>query len=79
MGEMLTMLESCFDRLQNLNIQPTLGNMEKLVSTLYDLREIYGRIKESEVVKDGKDSGADTGAADPENGPAADPEGRDDH
>ena len=34
-------LEACFDRLQSLDIMPTLPNMEKLVQTLYDLRDIY--------------------------------------
>ncbi|MBR2209888.1 MAG: hypothetical protein IJ896_00205 [Fibrobacter sp.] len=43
---MLEKLESCFDRLQTLDIKPTLDNMEKLVQTLYDLREIYNELKE---------------------------------
>lgn len=34
-------LMACFERLQRLDIQPTLSNMEVLVQTLYDLREIY--------------------------------------
>lgn len=41
-------LESCFDRLQNLDIKPTLNNMELLLQTLYDLREIYNELKEGE-------------------------------
>ena len=41
-------LEKCFDRLQNLEIKPTLGNMEILVQTLYDLREVYNAIKDGE-------------------------------
>ena len=45
-------LEACFDRLQSLDIQPTLGNMEKLVQTLYDLRDIY-----IEITKDGEEDG----------------------
>ena len=40
-------LERCFDRLQSLDIQPTLTNMEKLVQTLYDLREIYKELEEN--------------------------------
>ena len=48
MSEIENKLEQCFERLQSLNIQPTLGNMEKLVQTLYDLREIYQEIKEGE-------------------------------
>ena len=43
---MLEKLEACFDRLQSLNITPTLGNMEKLVQTLYDLRDVYNELKE---------------------------------
>ena len=34
-------IEACFNRLQELDIQPTLPNMEKLVQTLYDLRDVY--------------------------------------
>lgn len=45
---MLEMLEECFDRLQTLDIRPTLENMEKLLQTLYDLREIYKRLKEEQ-------------------------------
>ena len=39
-------LEACFSRLQDLDIKPTLTNMEKLVQTLYDLREVYNELKE---------------------------------
>ena len=53
-------LSACFDRLQSLDIKPTLGNMEKLVQTLYDLREIYNTIKEG----------------DADGGQAPDPDGR---
>jgi hypothetical protein len=55
-------LEQCFERLQNLDIKPTLGNMELLVQTLYDLREIYNELNKEE----GPDGRAE-----------ADPEGRD--
>lgn len=41
-------LEACFDRLQTLEIQPTLANMEKLVQTLYDLRELYNKLEEDD-------------------------------
>lgn len=41
---MLEKLEQCFERLQNLQIKPTLGNMEILVQTLYDLREVYQQL-----------------------------------
>lgn len=51
---MLEKIERCFERLQKLDIKPTLTNMETLVQTLYDLREIYNEIKE------GKDDGRKT-------------------
>ena len=41
-------LEECFERLQRLNIVPTLENMEILVQTLYDLREIYNKLGEDD-------------------------------
>lgn len=41
-------LEACFNRLQTLEIQPTLANMEKLVQTLYDLRELYNELEEND-------------------------------
>lgn len=34
-------IEACFERLQSLDIAPTLSNMEKLLKSLYDLREVY--------------------------------------
>jgi hypothetical protein len=51
-------LTACFKRLQKLNIQPTLGNMELLVQTLYDLRDVYNELERME-----SDGGQ---AADPE-------------
>lgn len=48
---MLEKIEDCYKRLQTLDITPTLANMEILVQTLYDLRDIYNTIK------DGDDSG----------------------
>ena len=56
-------IEACFERLQGLDIKPTLTNMEILVQTLYDLRDVYNSIKEDNT--DGR--------------PQADPDGRDDH
>lgn len=47
-------IEACFNRLQGLDIKPTLTNMEALVQTLYDLREIYGKLKEMEGVENGR-------------------------
>ena len=39
-------LEACFERLQRLDIRPTLENMEILVQTLYELRQIYNELGE---------------------------------
>ena len=51
-------IEACFKRLQTLDIMPTLTNTEKLLQTLYDLREVYNELnKEGE--KDGR-TAADT-------------------
>ena len=46
MEELTAKLDACFSRLQDLQIKPTLGNMEILVQTLYDLREVYNELKE---------------------------------
>ena len=45
---MLKKLEESFERLQTLEIRPTVDNMEKLLQTLYDLREVYQKLKEGE-------------------------------
>lgn len=45
---MLEKLEACFLRLQELDIKPTLNNMESLLQTLYDLRGIYNELKARE-------------------------------
>lgn len=45
MEQELEKLEACFNRLQTLDIKPTLDNMEKLVQTLYELREVYQKLK----------------------------------
>ena len=39
-------IEACFTRLQTLNIQPTKSNMEILLQTLYDLKEVYDEMGE---------------------------------
>ena len=48
-------LESCFERLQGLEIKPTVDNMEKLLQTLYELREVY-----QELCKGDDENAADT-------------------
>ena len=54
MEEMKVTLSACFDRLQNLQIKPTLNNMEILVQTLYDLRDVYSKLNEMEGSKDAR-------------------------
>lgn len=61
MDEIRELLDACFTRLQSLNIQPTLTNMENLVQTLYDLRAVYNKL--SEVETDGRRA-ADPGGQD---------------
>ena len=41
-------IAECFERLQGLEIKPTIGNMEKLLQTLYDLRAVYQQMEEAE-------------------------------
>lgn len=41
MEEWARKLEAAFQRLQNLQIQPTLSNMELLTASLYDIRDVF--------------------------------------
>ena len=41
MKEWADKLEAAFNRLQNLQIQPTLKNMELLTASLYDIRDVF--------------------------------------
>lgn len=63
MDEILTKLNTVYNRLQKLDILPTRANMENLLQDLYDIREVFDKLKEAE--KNG--------------GTAADSERRDDH
>lgn len=56
---------ACFESLQGLTIQATLGNMETMLQALYDLREIHGTLGEIGGEADGRHT--------------PDPDGRDDH
>lgn len=56
-------IEACFTRLQGLDIKPTLTNMETLVQTLYDLREVY---QELEGLENVGESGKDGSTPDPD-------------
>ena len=47
-------IEACFDRLQGLEIRPTVSNMETLLQTLYDLREVWQELNEKETDTDGR-------------------------
>lgn len=49
-------LENSFDRLQDLDIKPTLNNQEKLLQTLYDLREAYELLEGDENGRTAPDS-----------------------
>lgn len=60
---MSEIIKNCYERLQTLGIAPTLGNMEILLKTLYDLRSVYQKLKEMEATTDGTDNGT---AADPQ-------------
>lgn len=46
MKEVLEKVNACFERLQTLDVTPTLNNMEKLLQTLYDLRDVYNEIEQ---------------------------------
>ena len=59
---MLEKLEKCYERLQTLNILPTKDNMEALLQTLYDIRDVHNELKEE--MANGRNDG-----------PPADPEG----
>ena len=41
-------LNECFERLQRLKIDPTIDNMEILLQTIYDLREVYNKLGEDD-------------------------------
>lgn len=56
-------LNACFTRLQQLDLQPTRKNMENLLQTLYDLRDVYNELEKLELEGGESDGRA---AADPE-------------
>lgn len=51
---LLQKLNNSFYRLQDLQIKPTLGNMEILVATMYDLKDVYNALKEMESKNNGE-------------------------
>lgn len=51
-------LNAAFQRLQTLGIQPTLGNLQKLLQSLYDIREVYDELMKTKGAEtDGKGEG----------------------
>lgn len=42
---MIGKLSACYERLQKLQIAPTKNNMELLLQTLYDLKDIYNHLE----------------------------------
>lgn len=50
----LEKLDATFNRLQSLNILPTLSNMETLVQSLYEIREVYQFLKTLKGEDDGR-------------------------
>lgn len=55
-------LNEVYERLQTLDIMPTKANMEKLLQSLYDLRDIYNELERMEANNGGK--AADPGRRD---------------
>ena len=53
--EMKSKLDGAYNRLQTLDIVPSIFNMEKLVQSLYDLRDVY-----TELEKEGAVNGRST-------------------
>ena len=48
MDELKGKILGAFERLQTLDIVPTVTNMEKLLQSLYDLREVYQEMERRE-------------------------------
>ena len=46
-------IKKCYERLQTLQITPTVGNMEILLQSLYDLRSVYQELKAKEAEQNG--------------------------
>ena len=59
MYEKRVKIGTAYERLQTLDIMPTRKNMEILLQTLYDLKDVYNKMEEEE-------QNADRQKADPE-------------
>lgn len=49
-------LEAAYNRLQSLDIVPTVSNMETLLQSLYDIREVYQQLKKMGDDADGQET-----------------------
>lgn len=56
MIDMKEKIELCYKRIQTLDILPTKGNMEKLLQTLYDLKDVYNELVKEETVNEGTEN-----------------------
>ena len=45
-------IESTFERLQDIDIKPTLDNTEKILQTLYDLREVHAELEKAGAINE---------------------------
>lgn len=52
--EMCKKLESAYNRLQSLALAPTVGNLESLLQSLYEIREVYQSLDKKEGADDGR-------------------------
>lgn len=59
MDEKRVKIGTAYERLQTLDIMPTRKNMEIMLQTLYDLKDVYNKMEEEE-------QNADRQKADPE-------------
>ena len=49
-------INAVYERLQTIDIMPTKGNLEKLLQSLYDLRDVYNDLERMEAHDDGEAS-----------------------
>lgn len=61
--DMRRKLERAFERLQGLEIKPTVDNMERLLQCLYDIRDVYNNLQTKGGEEDGRET-VDSGGRD---------------
>ena len=44
---MIEKLNAAYERLQGLSITPTVSNMERLLQSLYDIRDVYNELQKA--------------------------------